>query len=286
MLSKLLGAKEFDIRVISRQGSSNTVPAGAEAVLVDYESQESLVDAIRGYDTVINVISTMASKGHSAILDAVLEAQIPRYYPADFGSRPPAEGRAIQLLKMMPPLDVARTIHYRIENATLEGKLTYTSLRGGAWIETVLSIPLMYSIAERKFFMHKYPDAQTSYASKEIYVTALLNVLRMPDEETKNRCYEIELFRVSQRRTLELLREALPDIDFEVVPADVEERFGKAMEAIRSGTMNPEVHAGLMSKICLDPEVAPLPGRNDNEAVGVRHATDEEFKELLLKYQS
>jgi uncharacterized protein YbjT (DUF2867 family) len=286
ILSKLLGAKEFDIRVISRQGSSSTIPTGAEAVQVDYDSQASLVSAIRGFDTVINVVSTMATKGHFAILDAVLEAQIPRYYPADFGSRPPAEGRAVQLLKMMPPLDVSRTIHDRIQNAVLEGKLTYTSLRGGAWIETVLQLPLMYSIAERKFFMHNYPDVEFSFASKDVYATALLNVLRLPDEETKNRCYEVELFRVSQQRTLELLREALPDVSFEVVSVDIEVRFGKAMEAMRSGTMSPEVHAGIMSKICLDPDAAPLPGRNDNKTVGVKHATDEDFKGLLIKYQS
>jgi hypothetical protein len=47
-----------------------------------------------------------------------------------------------------------------------------------------------------------------------------------------------------------------------------------------------EVHAGIMSKICLDPDVAPLPARNDNDKLGVKRLTDDEFKQMLRDPQT
>jgi uncharacterized protein YbjT (DUF2867 family) len=220
MLSKLKEAKEFDLRVITRLDSTKAESPGVETVKVDYESQDSLVGVIRGCDIVVNALSVMANQAHYAVLDAVIEAQVPRYYPSDWGSHPPAEGRALPLLQAIPWIDTRRRINYLVETAAIEGKLTYTSLKGGAWLETVLKLPVMFSLPERKFLMHKYPDTDYSYSSKDMYAEALLNALRLPDEETKNRYFEVELYRVSQRRTLELLRQAYPDIEFEQVSAE------------------------------------------------------------------
>lgn len=284
MVTKLKETKEFDLRILSRNGSSDA-DAGVETVQVDYESQDSLVGAIRGYDVVINALSVMAGQAHHAVLDAVIEAQVPRYYPSDWGSHPPAQGRAVPLLQAVPFLDTRRQIEHRVETAAVEGKLTYASLRGGVWLEAFLAMPVQFSLPERKFFMHKYPDVEFSFASKEIYVQGLVNALRLPDEETKNRHFEVELFRASQRKTQELLRQALPELEMEEVAADSEERCAKTLESMKKGESSLEARAGLMSKICLDPEVVPLPARNDNEALGVKRVTEEEFKQILRELQ-
>ncbi|KAH8169744.1 NAD(P)H-binding domain-containing protein [Sarocladium implicatum] len=280
---KLREAGNFDVRVIGREGSSTPVEPGLEVVRVDYTSQTSLVEAIRGFDVVINALAVTAGQVHHAVLDAVIEAKVPRYYPAGWGSPSPAEGRALSLLRDIPWKDTGRQIQHRVETAAIEGKLTYTVLRGGAWLESVLPVPMMFSLSQRKFFMHANPDTEFSFSSKELFAEALITILGMPEEETANRNFEVELFRTSQRRVLELLREEFPESDWDVISSDTEERYAKALEAMRSGKMGPEIHGGLLSKICLDPDVAPLPSRNDNELLGVRRATDEEVKQMLLR---
>ena len=286
ILGKLNMAKRFDVRVISRKGSPAGLELGEDVVFVDYQSQTSFVEAIRGYHVVINALSVTAVREHHAILDAVLEAQVPRFYPATYGAPPPAAGRAISLLRDIPFMDTRRQIQHRVESAVIEGKVTYTTLRGGAWLETVLPLPVMFSLPQRKFFMHGYPDTEFSYGSRDLYAEALIKTLEMPEEETANRNFEVELFRVSQRRMLKLIQETFPTLEWEVVPADCEERYTKALKAMRSGKMDTAQHGALMSKICLDPDAAPLPARNDNDLLGVRRVTDEEVKQMLLQLQS
>lgn len=279
-MAKLAEAKDYDLRVLCRKDSSSPRNAVVRYVEVDYTSRDSLVAAIDGCDAVVNTLSVMASVEQHAVLDAVIEAQIPRYFPANWGWWPPATGSAISLLQAMPFMDTRRQINYRVETAAVEGKLTYTSLVGGAWLETFFQVPVMMSLPEGKFFIHRNPDAELSYTSKKMCAEALVGALKKP-EETKNRHLEVELIRISQTKALELVRAALPGVEIEVVQSNYEERYGNSLEAMRTGAMSVEAHGGLLSKIFFDPDASHLSLRNDNELLGVKSASDEDFMHMV-----
>lgn len=52
---------------------------------VDYDSLESLKDALAGNDAVVSVIATAAIKAQQTIVDAAVAAGIKRFIPSEFG---------------------------------------------------------------------------------------------------------------------------------------------------------------------------------------------------------
>lgn len=53
VFQKLVSSGKFNVRVLRRNGSSSTFPAGTDVVDVDFESIEDLTVALQGQDAVI-----------------------------------------------------------------------------------------------------------------------------------------------------------------------------------------------------------------------------------------
>ncbi|KAF8946229.1 hypothetical protein BGZ46_005835, partial [Entomortierella lignicola] len=85
----LLKTGKHKITAITRQGSANVVPAGVIVKKVDYNNQESLVEALKGHEVLIITMSVMAPpEEQTKLIDAAAAAGVPWVLPNEFGGDP------------------------------------------------------------------------------------------------------------------------------------------------------------------------------------------------------
>lgn len=75
----------FNITVLSREGSSAVFPEGVKVVKTDY-SISSLTKALTGQDAVVSMLPIVALAEQQKVAEAALAAGVKRFIPSEFGS--------------------------------------------------------------------------------------------------------------------------------------------------------------------------------------------------------
>lgn len=85
----LLKTGKHKVTAITREDSNNSLPAGVLSKKVNYDNQESLVEALRGQDALIITMNVMAPPETQAkLIDAAAAAGVPWVLPNEFGGDP------------------------------------------------------------------------------------------------------------------------------------------------------------------------------------------------------
>lgn len=82
-------ASSFSTTVLSREGSSSTFPSGVNVLRANYESVDSLKQALEGQDAVISIVGGSALGDQNKLIDAAIAAGVKRFIPSEFGSNTP-----------------------------------------------------------------------------------------------------------------------------------------------------------------------------------------------------
>ena len=86
MTEEMLKLGKYKVTAITRADSTNKVPEGCEIKKIDYASQASIVDALRGHDALVITMNTMAPPEHQTkLIEAAAEAGVPWVLPNEFG---------------------------------------------------------------------------------------------------------------------------------------------------------------------------------------------------------
>lgn len=118
----------FRVSVLVRAASSVTPPAGAIVHRTDY-SHDSLLEAFRGKDAVVNTITMPDLADQLRIIDAAIEAGVKRYLPAEFGidTSKAATVEIVPFLKVKP--EVVKYLRSK------EGEISWTALITGPFFD-------------------------------------------------------------------------------------------------------------------------------------------------------
>lgn len=272
-----MDAGGFDVRVVTRNKTANGVfNASVATVAVDYSSPTDLFDALKDCDVIVNALGDRVPfKEHVAVLDAAIAVGAKRYVPAQWGSTP-----RLEALLALPFIRCKLDIAEMVDKAAAERKLTFTSFAGGPWMEYVMEFNTMLSVPKRTFYIHEDPDFEFALTSRAMFGKALVAALQKPSA-TENKHLHVELVRISQKRALQLTKEALPMDEFETVPASFEERYQSGIKKLLDGVMDKFVFADVLSKLIFDPATNILPSHLDNDLLGVHQLTADELKDVL-----
>ena len=75
----------FKVTVLTRLESTSTFPSEAQVAKVDYDSESSLKDALRGQDALISTITTASVSQQHKLVDAAISVGVKRIIPSEFG---------------------------------------------------------------------------------------------------------------------------------------------------------------------------------------------------------
>lgn len=86
-MERLLDSKLFSVTVLTRDGSQQRgFPTGVTVKQVDYDSVESLEEALRGQDALVSAMAFEAIDAQKNLVDAAANAGIKRMIPSEYGN--------------------------------------------------------------------------------------------------------------------------------------------------------------------------------------------------------
>ncbi|KPM37908.1 hypothetical protein AK830_g8619 [Neonectria ditissima] len=264
----------FTVTLLSRDPSNvKGVPSGVQVLQVDYSSKDSLVKALKGQDVAIATLGTAGLPGQRLIIDASIEAGVKRYIPSDFGSfTTDPNARDLPLVRGLTEIQ-----DYLAEKADA-GAIEYTIFSTGAFLDYVLASPLISDLKNHS--MELYDQGVNAFSSTSVSTIgkAIANSLKVPDA-TKNRKLRIHEIVLTQAKILELgKKNSPPGTEWKVSHADAQEVLTQAIEKAKkdptdSSVVYPMIKAGLLGG-----KYRAAYDTVDNELLGIRALTDEEFE--------
>jgi uncharacterized protein YbjT (DUF2867 family) len=168
-----------------------------------------------------------------------------------------------------------------MQQVAAEGKLTYTSVSNGAFLDWNLRTGFSnIDLAKKRIDLLSEGSRVTPWTLLSSVGTAVANAL-VRAEETKNRtCYVYSILK-SQKEVGELAQEALGKEGWTIETQDAAKVLEDALAQFGVGNVTFETIGGMIRWTLTQPESAAGWAKDDNELLGVQTMSDEEVKELI-----
>lgn len=243
----LLRGGKHTITAITRADSTSNVPEGIHVAKVDYDNEQSLIDALQGQQFLIVSLAVTAPQGtEEKLIKAAAKAGVPWILPNSYTGD-------LRNTKFSHENLTSGKVLASIKTIEAAGVSSWVALVSNYWYEYSLAVPTNYGfdIAARK--VEFIDDGNTKINSTTwdlsgLAVANLLSLKELPEDENdkspalanwRNDCVFISSFLVSQRDMLDSLHRVLgtTDADWEIKHEDHLERFERSMREVQQGNM-------------------------------------------------
>ncbi|EGU89199.1 hypothetical protein FOPG_17755 [Fusarium oxysporum f. sp. conglutinans race 2 54008] len=242
----LLMSGKQTLTAISRKGSNTTVPDGVKVAYVDYDDENTLVEAMKGQDfLVITMALTAPPETHSKLVRAAGKAGVsyivPNAYGVDFYGHP----------KLEEDIPALGYIHASVKEIEEVGA-KWLAITPSFWYEYSLGVgPFTYGFDFPNNTVTLYDEGKTkvnttTWPQTGRALAALVNLKKLPQDENDksttlarfaNKPVYISSFTLNQRELLDSVNKLLgkTDKDWNITYQPTEERFKKGLEELDKG---------------------------------------------------
>ncbi|RWA07672.1 hypothetical protein EKO27_g7446 [Xylaria grammica] len=277
VLEKVLEAG-FDVTVLTRQGGGHSFPPSVKVAEVDYDSLDSLTNALQGQDAVVSTIASAALSKQLLLVEAAVKAGVKRFIPSEFGSNT-VHPKTSQLPSYADKVAIRKALEKEAE----AGGITYTVVINGPFLDWGLQNGFVANVKARRFTLWNGGDQLFSATTLATIARAVAGVLKHP-EETKNRAVYVQDAAVSSNQLLELGKKATGSDDWNVTHASLDDHVDQAWEELRKPQPNP-------AKFVTNFIMAAIWGEGygsrfeklDNELLGIEEMKEEDLLALVTK---
>lgn len=248
VVEALLKTGKHRVTAISRADSKSTMPSGVEVKRVDYDQQESLVDALKGHDALIITMGAMAPPTEQRkLVEAAAAAKIPWVLPNEYSSDLTNEG----LQKDTFLGQAKQEVRHYIEQL---GVSDWIAIACNFWYEFSLAGgPIRYGFDFDNRTVTFFDDGKTrinttTWPQTGLSVARLLSLKVLPeDEQDKSTCLShfrnkpmyVSSFCINQREMFDSVLgvTGTKEDDWKVESQDVVQRYQEGCEAFKTGDM-------------------------------------------------
>ncbi|KAI1136414.1 NAD(P)-binding protein [Hypoxylon sp. FL0543] len=277
ILESLLNAG-FQVTVLTRKGTSHTFPPNVTVKAVDYDSLDSLVDALEGQDAVISNLGHPALSKQPLLIEASVKAGVKRYIPSEFGSDT-LNPKTAALPGYKEKIDSQKAV----KKAAAESGLTYTFILTGPFLDWGVKFPFLADAKNRTIELCDGGHRKTSLTTLASVGKAVVGVLNHP-EETKNRAVYVQDAALSLKELEEYLKKAVGADGWKENVTSIAEGLKQTEEEIKRGDLS----VGAMALSSLK---AAMWGEGygghfqklDNDLFGIKQLTDAEIADVIAK---
>lgn len=247
-----------------------------EVKVVDTGSVAAVTDALRGQDAFVDATSGPDPTLSGRLIEAAVSAGVYRFVMGEFSADPQnAEARS--------PL-IFHGKNQAFNNMKIlasEGKITYTTVSNGAFLDWILRTGAMKIDVFHKKVQYlndgALPFAWTKLSSVG---DAVVNVLRKA-EQTENRSFYISSVFMSQKSMVDLAKKTLGDEDWEETKLDMDQKLKEATESMKTGNVSMDAIIDMILWSAGTVYAPRWEQLQDNELLGVKRMTDEEVCKLI-----
>ncbi|KAF5259324.1 hypothetical protein FOXYS1_10057 [Fusarium oxysporum] len=272
----------FTVTVMSRNPSGvKDLPSSVEVAQVDYSSQDSLVEALRGHDVAIATFGSAAIMNQEQIIDASITAGVKRYIPADWGSLT-TDPKARTLPINYPLIQVQEYLKKKADAGTLE----YTIFSVGAFLDYVLDFPFILDLRTQSIQLYDHGEHPFSSTSVHSIGKAISGALKA-HEATKNRNLFIHDTVLTQAKVLAIAKKySPPGVQWTETRVDAQKELEQALENLKKDPTDFNLVFPLLKAALLSGKYRSAYSKVDNEVVGLPLLTDEELEDKFAsKFQ-
>ncbi|GKT65759.1 isoflavone reductase family protein [Colletotrichum tofieldiae] len=274
-LAVVIDTSRFNITILVRKHPEQVL-GGVTVKVVDFKFVQSLAEALKGHDALVDATSVPDPSLSLRLIDAAVAAGVHRLIPAEFSVDP--ENAPVRAL---PPFQGKAKVYDHIRKLADEGKITWTAICNNAFLDWSLRLGFVnLDLFNKKIVLmndgvRTFPWKLLSYVGK-----AVAGVLTKPDE-TKNRVCYIYNIQKSQNDMVALAKQNLGDEGWQTEKVDMDKVFAKAMSDLQRGVVNFQVIGDMIKYAITKPELLLSRTEDDNELLGIPALSDEDIKQLL-----
>jgi len=205
---------------------------GLEIVVSDLDDKESLVKALKGWDTVICALAPLAVPKQKTVIDAAVEAGVSRFLPSEFGFDLSTPFNSIQ-----PAYKGKVAIEEHLKEVALNNpSFSYTFISNGSFADFIFQVPpIVFELDPRQHTANIIGDGDVpiSFTSYEDVGEFVVAVLQRPGE-THNKLVCVQGQLSSWNEIVKIL-EGLQSRKYTVTYTSIAEVEEKETEAWKKG---------------------------------------------------
>jgi hypothetical protein len=267
------------VTVLTRsQKPSGTFDSRVKVVEVDFTSVESLTAALKGIDGLVSTVAATAIENQTILIDAAVAAGVKRFIPCEYGSC--TTNPKVAALPIYAPMFKIKK--YLAEQAA-GGKLTWTVLACGAFLEFVFGGPMFLDFANHKATLYDKGDNRISSTSLPNVGKAIAGIFKEL-EATKNRIVRVSQVILTQNQLLSIAEELRPDIKWEISEVQPSAVLKEGLDEIQAGNFSmPAMMKILKGTVAAGDAYGAAYDETDNELLGIKELTEDDIKQLVAE---
>ncbi|RFU34695.1 hypothetical protein B7463_g1619, partial [Scytalidium lignicola] len=273
---KALVDANFQVTVLTRSKNPGAYDASVKVIEVDYTSVESLTAALKGIDGLVSTMTAAAIENQTVLIDAAIAAGVKRIIPSEYGSC--TTSLKLETVPIYAPM--FKIQRYLQENAKA-GKLTWTVLACGAFLDFIFGGPALMDFANHKVTLFDEGDNRISSTSLPNIGKAIAEILKN-FEATKNKIVRTSEVILTQNRLLRIAEGLRPDIKWEISKVQTSAVLKEGLDELSAGDFSMPVIMKVLKGTAFAGDIYGCAyDETDNELLGVKELTEEDLKKLV-----
>ncbi|KAL9944606.1 hypothetical protein D7B24_007335 [Verticillium nonalfalfae] len=280
VLQALVKSGKFNVTAAVRK-ANDKLPSSVNVKVIDFDSADALVETFKGQDAVIDTTMSPDSAMPLRMVEAAVAAGVSRFIPSEFSIDPRnSKGRSV------PVYAPKNEVLAKLEELAAAGKLTWTSISNGAFLDWNLRTGFFkIHLKAKKAELLNGGEVVTAWTLLDHIGQAAVGVLLHP-EETKNRPVYISTIQMSQKKMVELAQQALGRDGWDVSSLDMEPVYQQSLGELFAGRVTFEVIGNLILYCNSREDYSGPFVKTDNALLGVEQWSDEQVKQLIVSIAS
>jgi nucleoside-diphosphate-sugar epimerase len=276
ILDKLINAG-FQVTVLTRESSNHVFPTSVTVARVDYDSLDSLVDALKGQDALVSTLASTALSKQLLLVEAAAKAHVKRFIPSEFGSNTLHPKTAA-----LPVFGDKVAVQEALKKHAASGHMSYTLICGGPFFDWGMKIGWIMNLKGKSIVLYDGGERHFSTTTLPTIGKAVVGVLKHP-EETKNRAVYVQDTTTTLKKLVEKGKKATGGIEgWTEIVVSIEELLDQAWAELKTEKPNPEnfVMKFINASTWGEGYGNPFP-KIDNDLLGIKEMTDAEVQALV-----
>ncbi|KAK3673975.1 hypothetical protein LTR78_006177 [Recurvomyces mirabilis] len=218
----------YQVTVLTRDTAHlMKIPSDIDIKQVDYDSDSSLTEALKGQDALISTVAMSAISNQPRMIDAAIAAEVKVFVPAEY-----TVNSRDALAQAQPMMSSVVGIQKYL--ATKEDQITWFVINCGALLEFVFDHPVLLDFDNRKATLWDGGEGAISLSNFGLLARAVTAVLKSPTRVHNHRLM-VHGGTITQNRALEIAKEysAQP---WTAEHADSQAAYSASMKSLSDGS--------------------------------------------------
>lgn len=266
----------FKVTVLTRKSSTHSFPSSVTVISVDYDSLDSLTNALKGQEAVISTLAPAAIATQLLLVEAAAKAHVRRFIPSEFGC-----DTLNEKCRALPVFKAKVAVQDALKKEAASGGMTYTLISSGPFLDWGIMVGFIMSLKGKSINLYDGGDRVFSTTSLPTIAKAVAGVLTYP-EQTKDRALYVQDTSTTLKKLAAMGKKATGADGWKESVVSVDEVLEQAWTELKKDNPNPDIFVYNFIKASIWGEgYGSHFGKVDNELLRIKEMSDVEVQDLV-----